>query len=1843
MAKSPKSAPESLWWDPFVALFDELDRAPLSDNLPNHLVEKIKTNHRWFVESVSGFKPPNEASKKLVESDELLVGSHNLSIMAELRETALKVSQLVNLDEVQSYILVDRSVGPTSNAEYKELVHSVVLRYYVERQCLLKCIRRTFVHALYTTDTIGGEAMVLIKEDLQNKLISLVQDLLASAFSVKSDMKFTILWVEEMLIEANLIFDILFLAFYDNFTRCTLDQWKSLSSIFREMLGGSYDVSKMAVSIEAMTSFYHAKAQLLFILIETLDLENLLRMVHDEVPFREVSCAFSLTDIQEIDVEISMFSEELERESGPLVLAWAVHLCLVSSLLESDTNTLMDMDHISYVRQAFGCAPFDYLLEIICGNTFKESDGPVSGFVSIVRTLISAFIASYELSESTSDGYLSSILGILCNIYRREESLCTQFWDKESFVDGPIRSVLYMLEKEYPFQKLDFVRFLSAVCEGAWPAQCVYNYLEKMRGMTTLYQMPSGGGGVRSKDMVRLSSPMAVPGVESIVIPSGTCGFVVRAVDESLMLVHWEFPHSGVFLFLLNLAQGLHFNRHEESSHIMDLIYRMISANKEICFSLLSTDSLLMLSRAEANKLGRQLENDFRIDVVKLVCTSVLNLVQQGGDIGIVANSFGILAEMLKCMPSRVLDVALTSNIFSTEITGQPNGSWILSTGLARLFFAACEESDGDCSSLAISVLDFISQLVEKGVTEYSFVSPLIIFSLQYMFVNHTNWKYKKQSRWRTTLKVFELIKCCIRVLPPSHGLGRMVRDILLFDSAVLSVIWRIIIVLTEALDSQMSYPGHSSEIQDIEVVELVLGSALDVIHDILDELPEEKFASLPPLFSLLLSPTTKPMPFSSLVILLISFSHNPGIQMASARMLSSLSVVASKFHSQLFEYANLVFDATQMKKLKNFFCESLDDGLDQDDSIKVVVLDLLTSIASYQPALFSSLALESEPLEIKPTENDTIKRESKVVDMLLKYLGRSKYLINSTPHLLSSIVGLFKALWEGGTQYIEILDILKSSKIFWENLMCCLSPSHDKRPLPVGNLNRDDGREFSSRFSCQGAVLEIMANELFLEERILQGEISEKKSDKSIKHVLRKVFESHDTEEILKHCTVSEYDIDILHRAKAAVSLCVMHLIKKVSSGNTGSLSVSLVKRIGEIAHSLSEHPAFSKVLTGERDQTAVFSKIDDHLQGKLKGNNIPSGPFLDLCTCLLDANLFRCKAFHKDSNGACIYDVSQAAKEMGFDLWTLLSDWKGLVEVAEDMFMFMYKINSLVLVEDSKLSTLRAFIRALTVYKEYGGTTVPEAFVVLGIKYVCKSIQATLNSLISTTIINTEEESFIFRLLSTQAELLLTLVKIGKAPLNSISILTEVTSSGIKVLANVRRPGSALNKTIKLFLMLQLDLLVTSTNRDDASENTLTEVTSISGLLSPLCKYSKNPELSNLALVCMDLILKHNLVSSNIIVQNHLPIHDILQKIRNESISDSVSASVALSFFLTLSKGKGGVQFLHSAHILSFLNALLGEGDPFLTGSVHLWSLGVALITSLIHATGSDSIYSDIVEEAFLFLSEKASVMSYYLSAPELPINDKKRPRPNNSRTTLDALTLTKQCLFFVHTLSRYKVSGTINSGLMEKVIHLLAFISKRSSKLPFCPPSNKEEVKLDKCTAVTKIKHGWFGLPAEPTRFTETVALRIYEISLLVLSILCVQAEAAVKRAEELGFVDPANLPELPMPEILHALQDQAIAVVTEVLSVASKSKSLEMEVERVCVLLVQVLERSLYLELCVSYLCGVRPVLGRVEDFSREIKPMMYAMEHQKDFIAYRRSLNQIVALLYPELLHKGDLM
>ncbi|CAK9138327.1 unnamed protein product [Ilex paraguariensis] len=478
-----KSVDASLWWDSFSLLLTELENACLSSEFPPPLVKKLKENHKWFLETVSQFKPPNQKSREALDSSQVKIGSHQLVVEPEWKDAALEIGSILCLDEVQTYILVKRAIEhntlPGDNIVH-EILHLVMLQYYIERQCLLKCTRQILMYALYVGVGSKGHAMSeevqkLISDGLESRLLSVLEDLLSSSYPEHMDVDLFTLWAEETLIEDNLILDIFFLAYYESFCTCNGKQWKNLCLVYEGIISGSYNLKKLAISPEAIVSIYHAKVQLLLILIETLNLENLLQMIHDETPFRQGSTAFCLIDIQEMDALVSGFNVFETKEAGPLILAWAVFLCLISSLPEKEENAvLMEIDHVNYVRQAFEAASLSYFLEILQSNVLKDSDVPIAGYRSVMRTFISAFIASYEISIQLEDNSLQLILDILTKIYRGEESLCIQFWDRDSIIDGPIRCLLCNLEGEFPFRTVELVRLLSALCEGTWPAECVY-------------------------------------------------------------------------------------------------------------------------------------------------------------------------------------------------------------------------------------------------------------------------------------------------------------------------------------------------------------------------------------------------------------------------------------------------------------------------------------------------------------------------------------------------------------------------------------------------------------------------------------------------------------------------------------------------------------------------------------------------------------------------------------------------------------------------------------------------------------------------------------------------------------------------------------------------------------------------------------------------------------------------------------------------------------------------------------------------------------------------------------------------------------------------------------------------------------------------------------------------------------------------------------------------------------------------------------------------------------------------------------------------------------------------
>ena len=61
-----------------------------------------------------------------------------------------------------------------------------------------------------------------------------------------------------------------------------------------------------------------------------------------------------------------------------------------------------------------------------------------------------------------------------------------------------------------------------------------------MSGITTLFEIPGGSGVVNLHDIIEIHHQFNVPGIEGLVIPSGTCGQVLKVIDANVALVRWE-------------------------------------------------------------------------------------------------------------------------------------------------------------------------------------------------------------------------------------------------------------------------------------------------------------------------------------------------------------------------------------------------------------------------------------------------------------------------------------------------------------------------------------------------------------------------------------------------------------------------------------------------------------------------------------------------------------------------------------------------------------------------------------------------------------------------------------------------------------------------------------------------------------------------------------------------------------------------------------------------------------------------------------------------------------------------------------------------------------------------------------------------------------------------------------------------------------------------------------------------------------------------------------------------------------------------------------------------------
>lgn len=119
------------------------------------------------------------------------------------------------------------------------------------------------------------------------------------------------------------------------------------------------------------------------------------------------------------------------------------------------------------------------------------------------------------------------------------------------------------------------------------------------------------------------------------------------------------------------------------------------------------------------------------------------------------------------------------------------------------------------------------------------------------------------------------------------------------------------------------------------------------------------------------------------------------------------------------------------------------------------------------------------------------------------------------------------------------------------------------------------------------------------------------------------------------------------------------------------------------------------------------ILSDLYCHLEGKLGGRDIPSGPFKELFQFLVESGFWEKYKQSADMDkhtalgDSILFDIQHIRTELGTAIWDF-SEWKTSKAMTEEMLSYMQRANSMVLISTSQVSALHALISVLILYED-------------------------------------------------------------------------------------------------------------------------------------------------------------------------------------------------------------------------------------------------------------------------------------------------------------------------------------------------------------------------------------------------------------------------------------------------------------------------------------------------------------------------------------------------------------
>lgn len=1342
------SVDEKLWWESHESLFYELDKLASSSPQvpPNGLAQKMRDNHSWLLDMVLRFKSPSQSSRTALDVGRVVLGGQSLEINAELKNIALQLSPKLVLDEVQTYIIASKFFSGKAPFFDQNLLQKIALKYYMERQCLLKSTRLILLLHMsepsrtFAFEPIDNEAKELVQDGLENKVFAVLQKLLTITQPLDLDSNLSNLWAEEIVMEQNLVMDILFLLYYEPLCSCSFARWKELFVLFQGELFSGRTMGRLPLSGEALGLAQHVKHQAILITLEALDLDKLLLMVFDEVTFSVGGHPFSVEELRQVDQLFAGLNPSEPQEYAPLLLAWATFCCLVSIIPVSDQETqVLDLDHTSYMHQAYEGGALKYLLEMLHHHGIQECD--IDGYKCVIKSLVSSFIAAYDIASQSDSAVLDTLVDIFYAIYKGQEILCIEFWDRESVLDGPIRNLLFSLCEYFPYQFKPLIQLLAGLSEGAWPAECTYDFLYRMLKITCLYHTDAHVALESDVQVIRTTVPLQVPGAPGLLIPAGSNGLVIRVIDEHTTLVRWECKHSAIVVLLFRLMGACTLdNSWSDVYASLNLMSHMLLSNKMLAELLLELDNSVACTGARDD--GR-MEKTARINVLDVICILLDKLLDGAGDISAVSLCMEILGVFAACCPTKVMsELSRTTLLQPTRGMVYCLDGSLIAKSFSRIFRNP-EQSEG-MRTVVIGVIDLCTILIEKGIQSENWIT-IVPYVVSNLFVNQMTWKYnQKYECWKMSTKVFQL---ACTVLSHSHPrfsqLRAEVLEIIVADHHVHDVILKIL--STSAPHLEELYFTYGVDVKEIEWFEKALDSGMKLLDQVLSDIitsVSKDSTGITELEHALLHHATGAISFVGAITSLIGFPQNQCLQLASTKMLITLCHVAQRGRPHRVSISSYIRGFEQRQSLRKVLGNLLSKEM-AFSSIQLfnAAVELLTTAVRYQPSLIDLLF---SPIKtINESSVDTVQGLSKGVPLpkirkqitthdadgepleaVWQILNQGQSLFKSHPDVLSGVLFVLKSLWEEGMEFAAILEGLRHREGFWNVLTVC-----DMNVPSDSIIRTEEMRTKSFQYQCETWALQIMACDTFLQQYISCNEGSSLMTqigDARVVHVNSEIRNGIDElplvqwinsvhpSNIITSFARSHYDKTVFLKAKAEMRALLVALMLKILAEDKLGLSALLIEFIQESLKAVLDHPAFHELLSsylshgygyGKELQVLVLSDLYFHLQGELEaGRHIPDGSFqqlvefldtMDITLLLQPSKQMPSEGLHPPLHDGFIFDTTQLGQHLGLEWWSHTEPH--ILLAAESALCAMHRANEMARLGCSQLSALKSLTNLL------------------------------------------------------------------------------------------------------------------------------------------------------------------------------------------------------------------------------------------------------------------------------------------------------------------------------------------------------------------------------------------------------------------------------------------------------------------------------------------------------------------------------------------------------------------